>query len=258
MKLHVLGSGTALPHPERGASGYALEAEDGTFCLLECGPGSTRRWPNAGVTFSNARVLAITHHHLDHCCDLSAVLFGRLVDETPTPLTLVGPVGHEAHLAGLEAVHGAWIEDKHGARDVVELIDTGSVSIGPFTIEAREVLHLKHALGLRVSADGATVAFSGDTGPCDALVELCRGVDLALLECSYPAERETKRHLNARTAGEMAAAAQPARLVLSHFYPECDDVDIAGQVRAAGWQGPLDLANDGDVFELPTRDTSSA
>lgn len=253
MKLHVLGSGTALPHPARGASGYALVADGGAACLLECGPGSTRAWPRAGVTFASARVVAVTHHHVDHCGDLGAVLFGRLVDDTPTPLSLVGPVGHREHLARLEALHGAWVQDKHSGREVVELDDGEAVTIGPFTIEGRHVLHLAGALGLRVRADGATLAFSGDTGPCDALVELCRGADLALLECSYPASRETKRHLNARTAAEMAAAAGVHRLVLTHFYPQCDGVDIAAEVRAAGYRGALALAQDGDVFEVGAR-----
>ncbi|MGE0787901.1 MAG: MBL fold metallo-hydrolase [Sandaracinaceae bacterium] len=250
----MLGSGTAIPHRARGASGYALVADDGTACLIECGPGSTRRWPEAGITFDTARIVAVTHHHLDHCCDLSAVLFGRLVTECTAPITLIGPVGHRAHVAGLEAVHGAWVDAGQAPRDVVELDDGDRVEVGPFTIAGREVLHLKGSLGLRVEADGASVAFSGDSGPCDALVDLCRGVDVALLECSYPADRETKRHLNARTAAEVAVAAGVQDLVLTHFYPECDGVDIAAQVRAAGYAQRLRLAEDGDRFELGSRE----
>ncbi len=253
MRLHVLGSGTAIPHPRRGASGYALRADDGSVCLLECGPGSTRRWPGAAITFDTATLLAITHHHVDHCADLSAVLFGRLVTECAAKLTLVGPVGHADHLARLEAAHGAWVQDKHGGREVVELGDRDSITVGAFTLEARHVLHLADAVGYRVTADGQTLAFSGDSGPCDGLIALCRGADVALLECSYPAERETKRHLNARTAAEVAVAAGVERLVLTHFYPECDAVDIAAQVRAAGYEGALALANDGDEFDLGGR-----
>jgi ribonuclease BN (tRNA processing enzyme) len=75
----VLGSGTCLPHPRRGASGYACIADDGGALLLECGPGSTRRWPAAGLDFSAVRTILVTHHHVDHCADLAAVLFGRNV-----------------------------------------------------------------------------------------------------------------------------------------------------------------------------------
>lgn len=255
MRLHVLGSGTAIPHPRRGASGYALVADDGTACLLECGPGSTRRWPGASVTFETARVIVVTHHHVDHCCDLPAVLFGRNVPEPPvrTPLKLVGPAGHRAHLEAIEAMFGAWVADRRGAREVVEMGDgdvLGPDALdAPFTVEAREMNHLPGALGVRVTADGATVAFSGDTGPCDALVELCRGVDLAVLECSYPAEREVDKHLTTVTAARAALDARVERLMLTHFYPDCDEVDVREQVRRAGYVGELHLAEDGDVLD---------
>jgi len=248
VKLHVLGSGTAIPHPERGASGYALVADDATACLLECGPGSTRRWPSAGIDFDAVQTILVTHHHVDHCCDLAAVLFGRMVAATTTPLLLAGPIGHEAHVAGLRRLFSPWLDDD--AVRVRELSDGDVAAHGPFEITARHVRHAEHALGARVTAGGATLAFSGDTGPCDALVELCRGVDVALMECSYPRERETRSHLNAQTAGEMAAAAGVSRLVLTHFYPMCDGVDLEAQVREAGYEGALHLARDGDVIDV--------
>ena len=251
MELHVLGSGTAIPHPSRGASGYAL-VEDGVACLLECGPGSTRRWPGAGITFENARIIVTTHHHVDHCCDLPAVLFGRNVPDpsVSTPLALLGPVSHGAHLAAIEAMYGRWVEDAHGAREVVSMTDDDHFEAGPFRVDARVMRHSPGALGVRVSAGGRTLAFSGDSAPCDALVELCGGAELALLECSYPAAREARGHLTSRTAAEVARAAGVSRLVLTHFYPACDAVDVAAEVRAAGFEGALHLAEDGDVLQV--------
>ena len=249
----MLGSGTAIPHPERGASGYALVAGDGSACLLECGPGSTRAWPGAGVSFATARAILVTHFHVDHCCDLAAVLFGRAVADATTPLALLGPLGHRDHVAGLRALFSPWLDDPDGHVDVVEMWNGSVASVGPFAIETRHVLHAEHALGARVRADGRTLAFSGDSGPCDALVELCRGADLVLLECSYPAERETRKHLNAATAAEVAVEAGVDRLVLTHFYPECDGTDIEEQVRDAGYRGWLQLAKDGDSIDVRVR-----
>lgn len=247
VELRILGSGTAIPHPRRGASGYAVVASSMQACLLECGPGSTRRWPAAGLDFERVRVIACTHHHVDHCADLAPVLFGRNVVEPPcaSPLALVGPAGHARLIAGLEALYGAGVADRVGARRVIELEDRGRAPIAPFEIEARVVRHSEGALGLRVRCEGRTVAFSGDSGPCDSLIQLCEGADLALLECSYPAGRETGAHLSSRTAAEIAIAAKVERLVLTHFYPECDAADIEAQVRAAGYRGELTLAEDG-------------
>ncbi len=249
MQLAILGSGTAIPHPRRGASGYALMAPSGEVLLLECGPGSTRRWPRFGITFERACTIVTSHYHVDHCGDLPAVLFGRNVIEPSLsrPLTLFGPVGHRAHIAGIEALYGQAVG---GHREIVEMRDRDVHTCGSFTVEAREVLHVAGALGFRIRCGERTLAFSGDSGICDALVELCRGVDLALLECSYPASRETSKHLNARTAGEAAARAGLEHVVLTHFYPVCDGVDIEAEVREAGYRGELVLAEDDMLIDV--------
>jgi ribonuclease BN (tRNA processing enzyme) len=251
VRLAVLGSGTALPTLTRGASGYACIADDGSAFLLECGPGSTRRWPQHGITFASACAVLVTHHHVDHVCDLPAVLFARNVIEPPvaTPLVLAGPIGHLAHLTALRALHGNAIADPRGLVRDVELVEGDQFAVGPFRIEARAVRHVPGAIGVRVEADGRVLAFSGDSGPCDALVALCRGVDLALLECSYPASRSSRGHLTTQTAAETASAAGVERLVLTHFYPQCDAADREAEVRAAGYREWLHLAADGD--EIP-------
>lgn len=252
MKLAILGSGTAIPHPDRGASGYACIAPDGKALLLECGPGSTRRWPRHGLSFESVRAIVVTHHHLDHVSDLGAVMFGRNVPEPPvrTPLLLAGPRGQARLVEALEEAYGASVADKQGVRDVRELIDGQGITCAPFDVSVREVKHTSGAIGVRVGCGGRKLAFSGDSAPCDALVELCRGVHVALLECSYPAGRETGSHLNAETAAEVAMEAGVERLVLTHFYPECDGADIEAQVREAGYQGDLHLARDGDEIAV--------
>jgi ribonuclease BN (tRNA processing enzyme) len=251
MELAVLGSGTAIPHPARGASGYAL-IEGGEVLLLECGPGSTRRWPAFGIAFETVRGIAVTHHHVDHCSDLAAVMFGRNVPDPPVtaPLALIGPVGHRALVSGLEGLYGTAVADPLGSREVIEMKDGDRRRVGPFEVEAREVMHVAGALGYRVRCGGRSLAFSGDSGACPELIELCRGADVALLECSYPASRPTTKHLNARTAAEVAARSGVRRVVLTHFYPQCDGVDIAAEVRAAGYAGELALATDGLRLEI--------
>jgi ribonuclease BN (tRNA processing enzyme) len=180
------------------------------------------------------------------------VLFLRNVIEPPleTRLTLAGPVGHRALIEGLTQVHGAMVADRDGLHDLVELRDGEKLVLGPFSIEGWHVRHSEGALGVRVTGDGRILAFSGDSGPCDALVTLFGGADLVLAECSYPASRESDHHLNTTNAGRMAADAGVERLVLTHLYPACDEVDVEAEVRSGGYTRELSLAVDGATYEV--------
>lgn len=269
MELTVLGSGVALPRADldaaggvrgRGASGYLLR--EGDACLfLDFGPGTTRRLPEHGLGLGRVTHLALTHLHVDHCGDLPALFFARTLGDFP-PLTLHGPVGLVEHVRGIERLYGAGCVEPSEQRRVEEFHLEAGVArreIGPFALEVREMRHSLRsgepgALGYRIeSKEGGRLVFSGDSGPCSALVELARGADLALFECSYPATRASSSHLTTRTVAEMAIAAGVRALVLTHLYPEAIELgeeEVARQVRAHGYDGPLHFARDGAAFAV--------
>ena len=58
-----------------------------------------------------------------------------------------------------------------------------------------------------------------------------------------------REHLTPRHAGQLAAQAVARRLVLTHFYPPVDVVDILGDV-AQYYTGPTVLATDGWSIEF--------
>ena len=78
------------------------------------------------------------------------------------------------------------------------------------------------------------------------------GCDLLLAECSLPDDREMAIHLTPRRCGELAAVARPRTLVLTHFYPPVEHVDIRGIVHER-FDGSLVLAEDGWSMEIEER-----
>src|SRR6185369_16583001 len=94
----ILGSGTAVPTPDRGAAGYLLITDKDRF-MLDCGPGSTRKLAQAGCRLTDLDRVLVSHFHSDHVNDLAAVIFGsRIPDHTRTsPLAFVRPVGSKNH-----------------------------------------------------------------------------------------------------------------------------------------------------------------
>ena len=93
------------------------------------------------------------------------------------------------------------------------------------------------------TASGCAVVYSGDTDYSERLVALARQVGLLICEAAVPDDQKIPGHLTPSLAGEMAAQADVQRLMLTHFYPACDQTDIAAQCRRT-YNGPLLLAED--------------
>jgi ribonuclease BN (tRNA processing enzyme) len=222
VKLTVVGCSPAWPNPGGAQSGYLVESEGGRL-LLDCGPGVlTQLRANDGWPVVDA--IALTHFHLDHWGDVVpwvwGIQFGPAADLEPPELWL--PPGGRETLARLG--------EELGQRDMFETTfrvheytdGTPFVAAGS-TVTPRRVLHYEMlAFGFRVSADGATLAYSGDSGPSDALPELARDADLFLCEATllaapFPeANTGPRGHLAAPEAESAFRASGAKRLLLTH------------------------------------------
>jgi ribonuclease BN (tRNA processing enzyme) len=127
----------------------------------------------------------------------------------------------------------------------------GPVAIGPFSVTPVPVTHPVPAFGLRVSAGGATLGYTGDTGPCDAVDELARDADLFLAEASFLAtvDNPPDLHLTGVDAGAAAARGDAKQLVLTHVPPWHDPEQALAEARTA-YDGPIRLARAGATYDL--------
>jgi ribonuclease BN (tRNA processing enzyme) len=106
------------------------------------------------------------------------------------------------------------------------------------------------AYGFRVSVDGHTIAYSGDTAETPTLVELARGADVALFEASCVDSRPAPGvHLTARQAAEHAQAAGARLLVLTHLVAWNDREAMLAEADS-GFDGEILLASSGLVIDL--------
>jgi ribonuclease BN (tRNA processing enzyme) len=106
------------------------------------------------------------------------------------------------------------------------------------------VAHNEESIAYRVDdLEGHSLVYSGDTDYTENLVALARHADLFICESALPDSMRAKGHLTPSLAGKMAAKAGVRKLILTHFYPECDRADIAAECRRT-YDGPLVLAED--------------
>jgi ribonuclease BN (tRNA processing enzyme) len=123
--------------------------------------------------------------------------------------------------------------------------------VGPFTVQPIRVEHPVEAYGLRISAGGSLLAYTGDSGRCQQLESVARGADLLLAEASFRDgdPNPPGLHLTGGDCGRLARDADVARLVVTHVPPWHDPKDMLAAAQEM-WDGPSELARAGAVFDL--------
>lgn len=249
----VVGAGAILPRAGYGCSGYALRPAPGEpVTLFDCGPGTLRSLPALGIELEEVERVVLSHFHPDHCLDLLALAFARRNPRFEgRELEVLGPRGLGEWLEGAARALGRWVA-LDGAR-VSEVEPTElplEVASGAsFALRSAWTRHTDTSLAWRAERDGRSVTYSGDAREAEELVRLASGTDLLVCECSGNDEEPMPGHLTPSSAARVARAAGARRLVLTHFYPEVDP-ERAAEVARRTFEGPVELARDGAVFEL--------
>jgi ribonuclease BN (tRNA processing enzyme) len=129
--------------------------------------------------------------------------------------------------------------------------DGRPVTVGPLTIEVTQVLHPVESYAMRVTHEGRSFVYSGDTALCDSLVGLAQGTDLLLAEAAFREGEDNPPdlHMTGRDAAETAARAGAGRLVLTHIPPWYDPKVALDEARPV-FDGPLELARRGSTYDL--------
>jgi ribonuclease Z len=90
MQVILLGTGAALPTPERRTSGTALLYE-GEMLLFDCGEGTQLQLRKAGLRHGRLSRIFITHMHGDHVIGLMGLLMTMELSGRERPIELYGP-----------------------------------------------------------------------------------------------------------------------------------------------------------------------
>ncbi|MEO3766440.1 MBL fold metallo-hydrolase [Streptomyces sp. B8F3] len=247
MKLTVLGGCGAWPTAEAACSGYLVE-HDGHRLLLDPGyavmPQLLRQLRPGDVD-----AVVVTHGHPDHCADLHPLLRARALAEAPAPtLPVYAPAGALDAVLALD--RPGMLRGSYELRAFDPATEPEFTS-GPFRVGTRALPHHVPNAGLRLTAGGRVLAYTGDTGPSPALAELAAAADLFLAEATYPEEvpEEDAPYLSsARQAGEHATRAGAERLLLTHLWPG-GDRDAAVAAARRGFDGDVRVARPGTAVE---------
>ncbi len=255
MRLTVLGCSGSVAGPDSPASGYLLQAPDTPPLVIDFGPGvlgTLQLHADPG----SVHVL-LSHLHADHCLDLPGLFVWRRyhpsVETAPFDKgVLYGPSDTWSRLGAASSPFGGEIDDCTDIFEVRHWVADEPVSIGTLTVVPKAVCHPTESYGLRIAdPSGALLAYSGDTGYCDSVIELARGADIFLCEASWThaADRPRNLHLSGTDAGRIAAAAGVRELLLTHIPPWTSAEAVIREAKAE-FNGSVRAVVCGEVLDV--------
>lgn|GEM_PF-141319 len=237
MKLTALGSGDAFCAGGRGHTAFLLEDAHG-IAAIDLGATALLGLRKLGRDPQAIDAVHFTHLHGDHIAGWPFLLVDALYRARRTaPLEVTGPPGTRDRLQALWAAcyADAAARPLPFSLEIHELVPGESREIRGRTITALRAQHQRPphvALSLRISGSSGLLAFTGDTGPHEGLVELVRGASLLVAECTdlqtqplralasadYPLE-QGRRHLSWDDLREFlpSLAAPRPRILLAHL-----------------------------------------
>jgi len=264
----LLGTGGAPNALRRQACLLVVRADaSAPPILLDTGNGLdvVRALLAAGVDPLAVQEVFVSHRHEDHAGGLDPLLLWRRVQvvKAGRPVSDAGLRVYteprtadaiqrrwEAGASSTVAAFGdalAWHVLADG--EPVPLRDGGRLA--PFLVD-----HAPPdggAMGCVVEVDGVRIGYSGDTRPCDRLVEAVQGVDILFHEAGgLDRDAENVHRMAHATAGDVGRLAKRAgvkRLYLTHL-PDDDMVQALHAEASAAFGGPVGLAADGAAVEL--------
>jgi ribonuclease BN (tRNA processing enzyme) len=246
MRVTTIGTGTAAPSPGRVCAAHLVETAD-VRLLLDCGSGSVHRMAQLGIDWMAITHLAVTHFHADHTTDIATLFFAWRYGAIPwrqLPIVVYGPAGTRDVIARIDAAFGGSFGTLGYAIDVREMAPGESADLGGVMVSAHKVPHTPESVAYSIQAGANRVVYTGDTGRDASLGEWAAGSDMLIAECSLPESMKMATHLTPEDCGELAAQASPGTLVLTHFYPPVEAVDIRA-IIGTRFPGPVVLAFDG-------------
>jgi ribonuclease BN (tRNA processing enzyme) len=213
---------------------------DDAWILIEC-PHPVRKLLREGshaagypLDLDRISAVLISHLHADHCSGLEDYGFYSFFALGRRGRVVAHP-SVSAHLwdgllsAGMGEVRlrpGGPVDLKRldDFFDVVNLDDSGTATLGPFSIESRQTIHPIPTFAFRIRAADRTLAFSADSAFDPTLIDWLSSADLIVHETTT--RKESQVHTPYAKLATLPAALR-AKMRLIH-YP--DDFDHSSSV----------------------------
>jgi ribonuclease BN (tRNA processing enzyme) len=313
LSVMVLGSGGPVAYSAgRASAGYLIFVDGQPKILMDAGGGTYQRVAASGTNIKDLDIVLLSHLHIDHTSDLSAIIktayfhnrgynlahnafppgrtapfriFGPGENGKTFPAVLKAKKNTTQYPATSEYID-AHYDLNHGVERYLNVfsraisggifkyevtdVDPQWASYTPHTLIDEDGLTIKAvgvhhgpvpALGYRIEYKGKSIVFSGDTNSQgDNMIGLAQDADLLIYDTAIMDDQPSgpndgvffALHTPPTRLGEVAAAAKPEHLLLSHITPVTDpNLDqVKRIIHQQGYRGHVSAAHDLQVINL--------
>lgn len=238
-KVILIGTGTPNPDPLRSGPCVGILTENKMY-LVDIGVGLIRRINEISslidFKINSLDTAFITHLHSDHTLGFSDLILTPWILGRKEPLKIYGPKGSKDmthHLIQAysldiyERINGLEKANTTGCDVHVTEIKPGLILNSDIQVYAIPVVHGNfESYAYKFVTKDKTIVVSGDTAPCDALIEASMNCDILVHEVYYADGLKTRSetwqkyhstvHTSAVELGQIAEKIQPKKLVLYH------------------------------------------
>lgn len=240
-KILFLGAGSCIANKTRNVSAILLQTNIESFILLDCGEGTFGQiiryfGEKAAMNIlSKIKVVYIFHLHADHHIGLVGILKQRqlVCGSNVDPLLLFAPkqIGSwlDFYSDSIERIEGSYQLIPNA--DLIETPFTAAKNIGLQSLSTCMVKHCAHFFGVSLILDSSDdsynsvnplkITYSGDTMPCNNLINLGRDSTIliheATMEDDLVHEAKIKMHSTISEAINQGQQMNAKYIILTHF-----------------------------------------
>jgi len=207
------------------ATGILLRADQTKF-VIDPGDGILRDLNKELVSSEILEIdsVFISHGHHDHVGGLWSFLTYLSVMNKQTPLNIYFPKGAVEITSIYKAFNEVYSKELSYKINLIEISDPvkfniGEVEVIPFKVNHREIIPASEetlevpSLGFKFLYNGKSICYGGDTAYCDALVEMAKDSDLAVIEAGAEEGEESELHMTKEQAYSIGNSAKEYFLV---------------------------------------------
>ena len=218
MKVTVIGTGEAFDSG-LGNNAFVLHGRGLPTLLVDCGYQIPERLWATGL-HRKLDGIYLTHTHADHSFGIVPLLGRFLVERRERPLPVIGHSGVGSFVRrALDLGYPGMRENLPFPLEFVTVSPARRHDFGALSLACARSDHGVLNLSVRLEAQGASCAFSGDGAPSAATEALYRGVDVLFHEL-YSVRRKLPGHSTLAELRALADRAGVPRVVVSHHARE--------------------------------------